>query len=623
MMVVIFHLFPSRLTGGFAGVDVFFVISGFLISSSLLGELEASGRIGLANFWAKRMRRLLPAAFLVIAVTVIFSAIFVPPFTRAEFLAEGLASIFYYENWNLALSSADYFADSNASPFQHFWSLAVEEQFYLVWPIALLVLALVAKTKAKAAITALIAASALISFSFAVALTQLDPGAAYFNSFLRVWQFAVGASIAHLLANKSLSMRLSPMVSVAGIALIVWSAFYFEAGSGFPGFAALVPVLGAALVIIAGLGGLPARLIRIYKFRPIQFLGDISYSLYLWHWPVIVLAPFMLNRAASTLEKLLMLAISIALAWATKRFIEDPARTSRMFVSGKPRLTIVTALVSSVALAVSVTAVSVATPRSVVSDVISLDQAKHDAADIGSNCMTKAEASEVIWCNFGNQSAAYRVLLIGDSHAATHLSGFKELAVKHDWALTLAYKAGCSFSLVERNASARGNSCTAWNKNLQAGLSAQAPFNLVVTANYSNNFLADVKSDNWAQLAIAGYREAWQPLIERGAKVVALRDNPQMTETMLLCWNEAVLDASNCAGPRDEMLHPDYSQQAATDFAGAFALDLTDLYCDSQTCPSQRNGTYIYRNADHLSATYARVISGELYNRLQNLLGRP
>ncbi len=623
MMVVIFHLFPSRLAGGFAGVDVFFVISGFLISSSLLGELEASGRIGLANFWAKRMRRLLPAAFLVIAVTVIFSAIFVPPFTRAEFLAEGLASIFYYENWNLALSSADYFADSNASPFQHFWSLAVEEQFYLVWPIALLVLALVAKTKAKAAITALIAASALISFSFAVALTQLDPGAAYFNSFLRVWQFAVGALIAHLLAKKSLSMRLSPMVSVAGIALICWSAFYFEAGSGFPGFAALVPVLGAALVIIAGLGGLPARLIRIYKFRPIQFLGDISYSLYLWHWPVIVLAPFMLNRAASTIEKLLMLAISIALAWATKRFIEDPARTSRMFVSGKPRLTIVTALVSSVALAVSVTAVSVATPRSVVSDVISLDQAKHDAADIGSNCMTKAEASEVIWCNFGNQSAAYRVLLIGDSHAATHLSGFKELAVKHDWALTLAYKAGCSFSLAERNASARGNSCTAWNKNLQAGLSAQAPFNLVVTANYSNNFLADVKSDNWPQLAIAGYREAWQPLIQRGAKVVALRDNPQMTETMLLCWNEAVLDASNCAGPRDEMLHPDYSQQAATDFAGAFALDLTDLYCDSQTCPSQRNGTYIYRNADHLSATYSRVISGELYNRLQNLLGRP
>ncbi len=623
MMVVIFHLFPSRLTGGFAGVDVFFVISGFLISSSLLGELEASGRIGLATFWAKRMRRLLPAAFLVIAVTVIFSAIFVPPFTRAEFLAEGLASIFYYENWNLALSSADYFADSNASPFQHFWSLAVEEQFYLVWPIALLVLALVAKTKTKAAITALIAASALISFSFAVALTQLDPGAAYFNSFLRVWQFAVGASIAHLLANKSLSMRLSPMVSVAGIALIVWSAFYFEAGSGFPGFAALVPVLGAALVIIAGLGGLPARLIRIYKFRPIQFLGDISYSLYLWHWPVIVLAPFMLNRAASNIEKLLMLAISIALAWFTKRFIEDPARTSRMFVSGKPRLTIVTALVSSVALAVSVTAVSVATPRSVVSDVISLDQAKHDAADIGSNCMTKAEASEVIWCNFGNQSAAYRVLLIGDSHAATHLSGFKELAVKHDWALTLAYKAGCSFSLVERNASARGSSCIAWNKNLQADLSAQAPFDLVVTANYSNNFLADVKSDNWAQLAIAGYREAWQPLIERGAKVVALRDNPQMTETMLLCWNEAVLDASNCAGPRDEMLHPDYSQQAATDFTGAFALDLTDLYCDSQTCPSQRNGIYIYRNADHLSATYARVISGELYNRLQNLLGRP
>jgi peptidoglycan/LPS O-acetylase OafA/YrhL len=298
MMVVIFHLFPSKLTGGFAGVDVFFVISGFLISTSLLGELSAVGRIGLAKFWAKRMRRLLPAAFVVIAVTSILSAIFVPPFTRTEFLAEGFASIFYYENWSLALSSADYFADSNASPFQHFWSLAVEEQFYLVWPIALLVLALGARKRANDAITTLIVASALVSFGFAVALTALDPGAAYFNSFLRVWQFAIGAAIAHLLARKSLSLRLSPIVSLFGFALIFGSSFFFDAGSGFPAFAALLPVLGAALVLIAGLGGLSSGLRRIYEFKPIQFLGDISYSLYLWHWPVIVLAPFIINRTA-------------------------------------------------------------------------------------------------------------------------------------------------------------------------------------------------------------------------------------------------------------------------------------------------------------------------------------
>lgn len=293
-----------------------------------------------------------------------------------------------------------------------------------------------------------------------------------------------------------------------------------------------------------------------------------------------------------------------------------------MFVAAKPRLTIITALISSVVLAVSLTAVSAATPKVIENNIISLDQAKHDAADIGSQCMTKAEASEVIWCNFGNQKAAYRVLLIGDSHAATHLSGFKELAIKHDWALTLAYKAGCSFSLVERNSTARGTSCVAWNNNLQTDLAAGAPFDLVVTANYSNNFLADIKADNWSELAIAGYRAAWQPLIDRGAKVVALRDNPQMTEAMKACWNEAVSDASQCAGARDEMLYPDYSQQAATGLAGAFALDLTDLYCDAKACPSQRGGIYIYRNADHLSATYARVISGEFYNRLQNLLGR-
>ncbi len=620
MMVVIFHLFPNQLAGGFAGVDVFFVISGFLISSSLLRELQRSGRIQLSKFWAKRMRRLLPAAFLVIAATSIVAAIFVPPFTRAEFMSHGVASIFYFENWSLALSSSDYFSESNASPFQHFWSLAVEEQFYLIWPMLLLIAAVLAKPNFKLAIGALIATAGLTSFALAILLTNLDPGAAYFNSFTRVWQFAVGAAIAHFWLLKPPSMRFAPFLSIAGLALIAVSAIWFDSGSQFPGFSAVVPVAGTALAIFAGLSGSPTWLARFYEFKPLQFLGQISYSLYLWHWPVIVLAPFVLNRATSNIEKPALLAIAIGLAWATQKFVEEPARNSTIYLRAKPRFTIITALAASVALGLGVGAISAMGQATLATNQISLDQAKHDSADPGSECMTKAEQTEVIWCDFGNAKSNYRVLLIGDSHAATHLSGFNELATKNDWALTLAYKAGCSFSLVERNATARGTSCAKWNRNLQSQLASQKPFDLVVTANFANNFLAEIKAENWAEIAASGYRVAWQPLIDRGAQVVALRDNPQMTEAMKACWDAAVSDASQCIGSKNKMLYPDASQVAATNFVGAFALDLTDLYCTDQACPAQRNGVYIYRNADHIAATYSKVISAELYNRLQNLL---
>lgn len=621
MMVVIFHLFPAQLSGGFAGVDVFFVISGYLISSTLLRELNQTGRIGLVKFWAKRMRRLLPAAFAVITISALASAIFVPAFTRAEFVTEGIASIFYFENWSLAFSSADYFGDSNASPYQHFWSLAVEEQFYLVWPLALMTVIWLSKRRSRSALSAFIGAAAFASFATAAYFTQIDPGAAYFNSFLRVWQFAVGASIAHLLAKKSFSMRISPWMSLIGFALILATALLAEPSSGFPGSFALLPVFGTALVIIGGLQGLPRWLERSYALKPLQFLGDVSYSIYLWHWPLIVLAPFVFNRATTTFEKFILLLLSIVLAWATKKYIEDPARTAKLFTQAKPRLTIVAALATSVLLAGGLASVSAGAPIASGSNIISLDQAKHDAADEGSKCMTKAEDGEVIWCQFGDQAASYRVLLIGDSHAATHLAGFKLLADKNDWSLALAYKAGCSFSLVERNQTARGTSCAEWNSNLQTKFAAEAPFDLVVTANFANNFLADIEAPNWQELAVTGYRAAWQPLIESGAQVVALRDNPQMTQNMKNCWDEAISDASQCNGQKTEMLHPDASQPAAQNFEGAYQLDLTDLYCDGETCSAQRDGVYIYRNADHISATYSRVISGELYQRLQNLLG--
>ena len=195
LMVVIFHLWPNRLPGGFAGVDVFFVISGFLISGSLFSELADRGRIRFAAFWAKRIRRLLPAALLVIAITAILSLIFVPTFTRQGYFAEAIASTFYFENWQLAASSTDYFA-AQPSPFQHYWSLAVEEQFYVFWPLLLGLVAYLAKRRSEAAFKMTLIAVSLASFGYSLYLTHAQPAMAYFNTFGRVWEFGLGALIA-------------------------------------------------------------------------------------------------------------------------------------------------------------------------------------------------------------------------------------------------------------------------------------------------------------------------------------------------------------------------------------------------------------------------------------------
>jgi peptidoglycan/LPS O-acetylase OafA/YrhL len=620
-MVVLFHLWPNLLPGGFAGVDVFFVISGFLISGSLFNELQKTGRIAVANFWAKRARRLFPAAFLVILVTASLMSIFVPPFTRVEFVGHGLASLFYFENWQLLLSSSDYFADSNASPFQHFWSLSVEEQFYVLWPLALLAFAVIAGVRHKRFLPASVSLIGGLSFVAAVLLVASDPEPSYFNSFLRVWQFALGAGLALLVQKSRMKTLAATLVSLGGFIAIGISAFAFSGGSGFPGLPALVPSLGAAAVIIGGQVGIRGVVRILCNLPSVQFLGRISYSLYLWHWPLIVLAPFVFGQALNGWAKLAVFAASVLLAWLTKLFVEDRVRTWPKLANAKPRATFILAALASAALALGLLATGGVNATQSGSTQITLDQAKHDAADPGSNCMTKAEDVNVILCNYGSPTADYRVLLVGDSHAAGQLAAFKKIATEHGWALTLAYKAGCSFSQVERNQTARGVSCKGWNDALQSKLATLKPFDLVVTANYSNNFLADRRDASLPERSISGFIAAWQPLVARGAQVVALRDNPQMTPSMQACFDSAIVDATACNDKKTRMLFPDHSQAAAQQLAGAHPLDLTDLYCDGEVCGTIRNGTYIYRNADHITATYSAVISGEVYQRLELLLG--
>ncbi|SDS27855.1 Peptidoglycan/LPS O-acetylase OafA/YrhL, contains acyltransferase and SGNH-hydrolase domains [Paraoerskovia marina] len=460
------------------GVDVFFVISGFLITSHLLRRPPRSAS-DLATFWARRVRRLLPASYLVLAATVLATVLVAPETALVPTLREVGAAALYVENWSLAAQSVDYLgAESAATPVQHFWSLSVEEQFYLLWPLALLVAAWVAtKRRSTLASTAHVAILALVgaSFVWSVVATATSPASAYFITPTRIWELGAGAALATLAATSA--WRLHPALRVptawTGIALIVGSAVVMSGSTPFPGWAAGVPVVGAALVILADVtrGRGSPRLVG--DLRPVQWVGDISYSLYLWHWPIVVLAPFVVAGNPDLLDRIAILTLSVVLAAVTKPHVEDRFRRHR----GRARTTLFVTMGVSVAVGVACFfAASTLQDRSdarLDAAEESLDQPCIGAAalDEGVDCpadvpliLSPADAAadkpsayeddcwesppfeETTTCAYGDVDGDVRVALIGNSHAGGLLPSLQELAEKNAWSLTTYVASQCPTS---------------------------------------------------------------------------------------------------------------------------------------------------------------------------------
>jgi peptidoglycan/LPS O-acetylase OafA/YrhL len=324
-VTVVNHLWPnSPLTGGYVGVDVFFVISGFLISAQLIRELEGTGRLGLAQFYARRVRRLLPAAFLVLVFVAAAAYLFVPRTQWPAYGREITASALYWQNWLVAAKPPD---PTQFTALQHYWSLSVEEQFYLCWPLLLLVLFMI---PAKARFAG-IAVVGLASLAFSVYLTGANQYMAYLITPVRVWELALGAVVAMAGTKVELPRIAANLVSLVGMAGIVYAVLVFNDHSAFPGALALVPAVGAALVIVGGTSPHRQWHAPVTSSAPVQLVGNLSYSLYLWHWPLIVLVPYAFPGAVaggrlSTPVSLAIVAVSLALAYLSKRLIEDPIR---------------------------------------------------------------------------------------------------------------------------------------------------------------------------------------------------------------------------------------------------------------------------------------------------------
>jgi len=601
LSVIVFHFWPSALPGGFVGVDIFFVISGYLITGQLWRQVVRDGRVNFTDFWARRARRLLPASLLVILATMATSYFWMPKEQLQKFAGDAIGAAFYVANWQLIAKSTNYLEDTaSPSPFQHFWSLSVEEQYYIVWPLVLfaaLLLAKLLRQKARHAVIGILAIVVIGGLAYSIRLTTTQPAQAYFSTFTRSWEFALGALIAVALSREALK-KISPVFYWVGAALLAYSLATFSSLTPFPSYWAALPVLGTAILL--ALGDQQSKLIptRFLSLRPIQFVGDISYSLYLWHWPVLILTPWIVPGPWSLPRAFAVLGISFVLAYLSKTFVEDPVRFGRL-AKASPiwQITLTSALVVVVAgssLALSQAKPALANVANGPNQIFKVESPK--SSSLPSNCLVTKTRQNFTHCLAGVKNASTRVAVLGDSHTRQYWSVLQDMALRRNWQLTLISKSACPLQDANTySVSATDPSCRVWNTKLFDYLQKTPPFDLVINSN------ASFYTQGNAAVS-ASYRKFVANQVARGQDWVLIKDNPKPMKDIAACLVSAKGSAPEaCAVSRSEALNPkDDLPQAIQGLPRTLVIDLTDEFC-TDICKPVIDGKLQYRDFSHIS----------------------
>jgi peptidoglycan/LPS O-acetylase OafA/YrhL len=510
LLVALGHAGVPFLAGGFIGVDVFFVLSGFLITGILLAEFADRGRVSLPGFYLRRARRILPAAALTLVVTDIAAHHLLNVVRAREAVSDSIWSALFAANVHFASQGTDYFAQGQPpSPFLHFWSLAVEEQFYLVWPS---VLAVLLALRFRCLLILVVAAGAA-SLVWSIHTTAASPATAYYSTLARTWELALGASLAVVAPRlHRLPARAGLALGWVGLLAIGYAAVAYSGSTPIPGSAALLPAAGAALVIVAGLRGPPTTFDagRALALAPLRYLGDRSYAFYLWHWPVLILAADYAGGELSLGAKLGLLALALGLSVASYRFVENPIR--RM----KPTLRTNGLLWPATATAVALVAVVIldATDRA-AGRLDAAAAAVHPAELVRSTTSEKTKSLNVVVtavrqaergaplpspvtpspanlrgdyyalpagcspglgktsstiCRLGDPHSAKTIVVIGDSHAQMWMPPLLRMAGRDDWAIVPLIKPRC----IPRSWSSKGE-CGKWYRWATRSASALHP----------------------------------------------------------------------------------------------------------------------------------------------------
>jgi len=650
-LVVVAHAGVPGVDGGFVGVDVFFVLSGFLITGLLLKEGERTGRVSIAGFYARRARRILPAATLVLLAVLAWAA-WQEPVTRLESIrSDTLWSAVFLANFHFAAIGTDYFAAGEESPLQHYWSLAVEEQFYLVWP--LLVLALLLLRARRRVLFGALAGLTAASLAWSIWLTHSSPIEAYFSSPARAHELGVGALLAMATPYLSgLTDRVRDLLVVLGLAMVAVATLTFDETTAFPSYNALLPVLGTAALVAAGCGR-EARLSRLLGRQPLRYLGDLSFSIYLWHWPVLILGARHVDGWVGTSA---LLAITLVLSSLSYHFVEQPFQTGRV-----PRLRGLRFLALwPVSLAMVLLGAQLATsygeaelersreqaaayyekhpealqrarPRQVeqaLRDALaladegapvppSLDNLERLGRDIWQgpfkDCYASFPDTDHEICSAGAEGADRVVVVLGDSHAGMWAPAVAEVGERAGFEVRLVMKVGCAvYDVPQRNRGTSYPECPEFREWALEQVGEIAPDAIVV----AHRGLLEVegatdeeREDRWRDGVAATVAE----LLEITPEVKVLGDIPTAPQDPRDCLSAADAALEDCVVPEEGAeIRSNPITQDAVEEVGADFVDSTSLICQEGRCPMVVGSTVTYRDKAHLTLSWTEVVSRRL-----------
>ena len=651
VLVLAYHAGVPGVSGGYVGVDVFFVISGFLITSLLVREHDATGRIRFGEFYARRIRRLFPASFVVVVATLLASRVWLEPLRLDDLGRDAIAAAVLGTNVLFAARQTDYLQSAlPPSPLQHYWSLGVEEQYYLLYP--LLVWLALRGRGGRRALTATLATLGVASLALGIVVTPRSPALAFYLLPTRAWELLAGGLLALVAGRRRPSdattthaadvagaARVRAGLGWLGIAAIGVAAAAYGEATPFPGWAAVLPVAGAALVIAAphDRGGGPRRVLDV---AAMQWIGSRSYALYLWHWPILIVVRAREGGELYPAATAACLALTVIAAEASHRLVEGPIRRPPDWLRPTRRsLAVGVALVAlgaaagaaSIAARPTVRGGADASPAQRLQDAVRASVGMRELpGNLSPTLEEVADSEPEIYglgchdhdldvppvCEFGDATSRTTIALVGDSHAAQWFEPLREVAARNGLRLVALTRSGCTPIGVTRGIP---EDCRAWMGNVLARL-ADRSVDLVVVSGFLNSpgFVLDDPA-----AFRAGLEEA-RDAMASGSRVLFLADTPRPGEHVPICLSADPTDVTRCHLVRADAIRADTEAIARATFTGASAgyVDLTDAFCAGAACPAVVGTTIVYRDESHIAPAYALLLTDVLASHVLAALDR-
>jgi peptidoglycan/LPS O-acetylase OafA/YrhL len=647
-MVVAYHVWLGRVSGG---VDIFLLISAFLLTLSFVRKAEAGRPFGLLAHWLHLFKRLLPAAVVVILGVLAGTWLILPQSRWPQVLDQAWASLLYSQNWLLADTAVDYYAQDHAgaSPLQHFWSLSIQGQVFILWPLVFAggaaLLALLRRVPACAAVTyrgllsVVFGAVFALSLAYSVEQTATNQAYAYFDTRARLWEFALGSLLALALPYLRPARALRVMLGWAGLAAMVSCGLLLTVDRSFPGYVALWPTLAGAAIITAGQTGSRYGVDRLLSSKPLVALGDNSYALYLWHWPVLVLALAATGvEAPNLVQGLAIVGASVVLAILTTRFVEKPLRDWHWPKLRAWRTAVV--IVACGALLAGPVAIwqttltaeesaTAAQPRELTPGAAALSPENtvlpapgariipgpaaldNDWAGIQAPCIGPNATSNPILegCRqaLPDGEVTKRIVVLGDSHSQQYLGALAPIAAARGWELVTLLMPACRFGAESET---RNAECNAYNQ-ASAGYVLEHRPDAVFTVASLTHEEAPFETE------VPGYLAGVRPFADAGIEIVGIRDNPRFTFNMPECVQRNGTDAHECSVPVEESLaDPSPLEGYRGKVEGLHLMDLSDFICARGICPGVVGNVYVYKDDNHLTRTYVESMIPMFEQRL-------